>query len=613
MDTEPEPEVLEEPSLEPDPAGDDAPTPLEELPDEGIDRVASAQLTGASPTLGAEEESGAEQGSAESLGRREPSQEGETSEDGDPGEEVAHSATSRGVARNTAIFSIGTGISRVVGLGREIVFASYFGTGGPASAFTIAFLVPNLVSNLFANAALSAAFVPVFTDLLQQGRRKEAVRLASTLLWIMLIVLGALTAFFILAAGFVMPLFIGPKLVPWTDLTVGLSQVLFPVVLLQGVTGLLTGVLQSHDEFTIPAISPAVWNLVIIVLLVVLAPHFHGDEKIYAYAIGILAATGAQVAMALGALGRIDFRLRFSINWHDPRIKQVFILMLPVTIGLGIVNLDQLINSAFGGLVSEQAPRAIDAAFRIYMLPQGMFSVAVATVLFPVLSRLASRRDPAGMRSAVGTGMRQINLLLIPAAAFMIVLATPITRLVFERGEFNAESTKLVSEALFWFAFSLPFAGINLLLTRTFFALQRPWIPTKLAAMNIVVDIVVSVGLYKPLGIAGLVIGTVAANAVMTALQLRRLRIGFNGRLEGSQTTMITARIAVASALLAGISWVVWYALDAVLGKSLPAQIISMGAAAGAGVLIYMRAVLTMHIPEAHQVNRLIRTRLGRA
>jgi putative peptidoglycan lipid II flippase len=613
LDTEPEPEVLEEPSLEPDPAGDDAPTPLEELPDEGIDRVASAQLTGASPTLGAEEESGAEQGSAESLGRREPSQEGETSEDGDPGEEVAHSATSRGVARNTAIFSIGTGISRVVGLGREIVFASYFGTGGPASAFTIAFLVPNLVSNLFANAALSAAFVPVFTDLLQQGRRKEAVRLASTLLWIMLIVLGALTAFFILAAGFVMPLFIGPKLVPWTDLTVGLSQVLFPVVLLQGVTGLLTGVLQSHDEFTIPAISPAVWNLVIIVLLVVLAPHFHGDEKIYAYAIGILAATGAQVAMALGALGRIDFRLRFSINWHDPRIKQVFILMLPVTIGLGIVNLDQLINSAFGGLVSEQAPRAIDAAFRIYMLPQGMFSVAVATVLFPVLSRLASRRDPAGMRSAVGTGMRQINLLLIPAAAFMIVLATPITRLVFERGEFNAESTKLVSEALFWFAFSLPFAGINLLLTRTFFALQRPWIPTKLAAMNIVVDIVVSVGLYKPLGIAGLVIGTVAANAVMTALQLRRLRIGFNGRLEGSQTTMITARIAVASALLAGISWVVWYALDAVLGKSLPAQIISMGAAAGAGVLIYMRAVLTMHIPEAHQVNRLIRTRLGRA
>jgi putative peptidoglycan lipid II flippase len=553
-------------------------------PPEGIQRVASAQLTGASP---------ADQG-----GER----------------EVAHSATGRGVARNTAIFSIGTGISRVMGLGREIVFASYFGTSGAASAFTIAFLVPNLVANLFANAALSAAFVPVFTDLLQQNRKVEALRLASTLFWIMLIVLGAISAFFILAAHTIMPLFIGPTFTPeLNDLTIGLSQVLFPVVLLLGLTGLLTGILQSYDEFTIPAISPAVWNLVIIVLLVVLAPHFHGNDKVYAYAIGILAATGAQLAMAFGALGRIDFRLRFSIDWHDPRIKQVFMLMLPVTIGLGIVNLDQLINSAFGSLVSVEAPRAIDNAFRIYMLPQGMFSVAVATVLFPVLSRLAARRDPAGMRRTVGTGMRQINLLLIPAAAFMIVLATPITRLVFERGHFDAQSTKLVSEALFWFAFSLPFAGINLLLTRTFFALQRPWIPTRLAAMNIVVDIIVSVGLYKPLGIAGLVIGTVVANAVMTALQLHRLRIGFNGRLEGGQTTMITARIAIASALLAGVAWVVWYALHGVLGQSLIAQIISMGAAGGAGVWVYTRSVLVMHIPEAHQVNRLIRARLGRA
>jgi putative peptidoglycan lipid II flippase len=518
-----------------------------------------------------------------------------------------------GVARNTAIFSILTAVSRVVGLLREIVFASYFGTTGRASAYTIASLVPNLVAQLFAQSALSAAFVPVFTDLLQKGRRREAVSLASTLFWILLIGLGAITAFFILAAGLIMPLFIGAKFSgSLNDLTVGLSQVLFPVVLLLGLTGLLTGILQSYDEFTIPAISPAVWNLVIIVLLVTLAPHFHGQAEVYAYAIGILAATGVQLALALGALGRIDFRLQFHIDWHDPRIKQVFMLMLPVTIGLGIVNLDQLINSAFGSLVSEQAPRAIDNAFRVYMLPQGMFSVAVATVLFPTLSRMASSRDAAAMRRTVGNGMRQINLLLIPAAAFMIVLPTPIVRLLFERGHFTHESTHLVSIALFWFAFSLPFGGLNLLLTRTFFAVQRPWIPTRLAAMNIVVDIIVSVGLYKPLGIAGLVIGTVVANALMTALQLHRLRAGLNGRLEGAHTTMITARIVVASALLAGVSWVVWYALDAVLGQSLPAQILSVGAAAGAGLWIYTRAVLAMHIPEAHQVNRLIRARLGR-
>jgi putative peptidoglycan lipid II flippase len=286
--------------------------------------------------------------------------------------------------------------------------------------------------------------------------------------------------------------------------------------------------------------------------------------------------------------------------------------MLPVTLALGIVNLDQLINATFGSLVSEEAPSAINNAFRIYMLPQGVFSVAVATVLFPTLSRMASRRDVSAMRHTVGNGMRQINLLLIPAAAFMAVLPTPIVRLVFQRGEFNAQSTHLVSIALFWFAFSLPFGGLNLLLTRTFFSVQRPWIPTSLAAMNIVVDIVVSIALYKPLGIAGLILGTIVANVVMTALQFYRLRVGLNGHLEGAQTTMITVRILIASALLAGVSWGVWKLLDDALGVSLAAEIVSVGGAAVAGGFVYVRAVLIMRIPEAHQVSGLIRGRLGR-
>jgi putative peptidoglycan lipid II flippase len=523
-------------------------------------------------------------------------------------------AARRGVARNTAVFSIFTGVSRVAGLVREIVSAALFGTHGPASAFTLAFQIPNLVSNLFAQAALSAAFVPVFTDLLQQGRKREAVRLASTLFWLLLIVLGALTAIFVLLAGLIMPVFTGPSFNgPLEDLTSGLAQVLFPVVLLLGLNGLLVGILQSYDHFSVPAISPAVWNVVIIVLLVTLRGVFPGHDGIYALAVAVLAATVVQLAMAFGALGRVDFRLQLHIDWHDARVREVFALMLPVTIGLGIVNLDQLINSAFGTLVSREAPAAIEKAFRIYMLPQGLFSVAVATVLFPTLSRMAARRHVAPLRRAIGVGMRQINLLLIPSAAFMLVLATPIIRLVFQRGQFDAHSTHLASIALFWFAVALPFAGLNLLLARAFFAVKRPWIPTKLAVINILVDIVLSVALYSPLGIAGLVIGTAVANAVMTALQLQRLRRGFNGRLEGTQTLMITARIALASALLAGCAWFTWWALDSLLGRSLPAQIASVGAAALVGTWVYTRAALAMRIPEAQRVLDLVRSRVARA
>ena len=323
-------------------------------------------------------------------------------------------------------------------------------------------------------------------------------------------------------------------------------------------------------------------------------------------------ATVVQMIMVAAALKRIDFRLQFAIDWHDPRVRQVFVLMLPVTIGLGIVNLDQLLNSVFGSLVSSAAPRAIDQAFRIYMLPQGMFSVAVATVLFPTLSRLAARRAPGDMRRTVGNGMRQINLLLIPAAALMIVLATPVTRLVYQRGHFGPHSTHLVSVALFWFAFSLPFGGLNLLLTRTFFAVQRPWIPTRLAAMNMVVDIIVSIALYKPLGIAGLVIGTAIANAVMTALQYHRLRIGLGGRLEGEQTVMITARIVVASVLMAAVARGLWELIDSVLGRSLLGEIVSVGVALTVAIALYAKAVLTMRIPEARQIETLILDRLRR-
>ena len=192
------------------------------------------------------------------------------------------------------------------------------------------------------------------------------------------------------------------------------------------------------------------------------------------------------------------------------------------------------------------------------------------------------------------------------------MLATPITRLIFQRGHFGPESTHLVSVALFWFAFSLPFGGLNLLLTRTFFALQRPWIPTRLAAMNMIVDIIVSVILYKPLGIAGLVIGTAVANAVMTLLQISRLRIGFNGDLEGDVTLMITARILVASLVMAVLVRILWAILDSVLGRSLPAEVVSVGVPLAAGAVVYARMVLAMRVPEARQIEALLLSRLRR-
>jgi putative peptidoglycan lipid II flippase len=518
------------------------------------------------------------------------------------------------IARNTAIFSILTGLSRIAGLIREIVASSYFGTSGAFSAFTLAFQVPNLVRNLFADAALSAAFVPVFTELLEKGRRREAFQLASTFVVLIVAALTAVSVFFVLLAPYLMPaLTPGDEFTPALDqLTVGLSQVLFPIVLLLGLNGLLVGILNAYDHFTIPALAPLVWNFVIIGLLVVLKPRFDADEQLYAYAIAVLVATFVQLAMAVPVLRKLDFQFDRKVDFRDPRVKQVLALMLPVTLSLGLINFNMLINSLLGAAVSDEAPRAIDAAFRIYMLPQGMFSVAVATVLFPALSRLATRRDFDGLRALTGTGTRQIFLLLIPAAACTLVLAEPITRLVYERGEFDAGSTELVAEALFWFSFSLPFAGANLLLTRTFFALQRPWLPTALGGATLLVNAAVALALYKPFGVGGIVFGTAVASAAMTYGQARYLRRELGGNLEGYATVRAIARVLVASGLLAGVTYGFYVLLDAVVGRSLPGQVISVCGSLGVGLVVYTRAVLRMRVLEAEQIRDAVRSRLHR-
>ncbi|MCX6385222.1 MAG: murein biosynthesis integral membrane protein MurJ [Solirubrobacterales bacterium] len=518
----------------------------------------------------------------------------------------------RGVGANTVIFSIATGASRLLGLARDILASSYFGTSGAFSAFTIAFSVPNLLRQLVADQAITSAFVPVFTQLIDEKRRAEAVRLASTFFFLIVAVLGSITALFILLAPVIMPLLTGSAFDgALDDLVSGLSQVLFPIVVLLGLNGLCVGILHAYDHFTIPAITPVVWNLVIIAVLVLTRPLFSGDDEMYAYAIGVLAGTIVQFAMAFPVLRAYNFHFEFKINLRDPLIGRVLRLMLPVTISLGLINFGLVINAIFGSLVSDQAPSAIDRAFRIYMLPQGMFSVAITTVLFPTLARLAGRSDIDGLRRATAGGLRQISLLLIPSAAFTLVLAEPITRLVFQRGAFGPESTVLVTSALFWFSFSLPLNGLNLLLTRTFFSLERPWLPTALAGANVIANVVVALALYEPFGIAGIVIGTTVGNLVMLVGQIIVARRTLGG-IEGRQVSIVVVKVLIASAALAGAAYGVWYLLDGALGTSLIAQMISVGSAVVAGVGIYAVAIHILRVEEAHQIREMVARKFSR-
>jgi putative peptidoglycan lipid II flippase len=512
------------------------------------------------------------------------------------------------IARSTAFFSAATALSRIAGLAREVLAAGYYGVNGPMSAFTIAFQVPNLVRALFADSALQPAFVPVFTDLVGRRQFKEAFRLASTLMLLMTMVLGTLTAIFVIAAPLVIPLF-APGFHPYLlHLTVSLSRILFPILILLGVSGVVVGILNSYDRFGAFAISPFFWNVAIIVALIVLKPLFSKPDQIYAYAIAIVFGTAVQLAIPAWDLRNTPFHFAWSFEWRSRGVRRVLLLMLPVTISLGLINFNQLINSFFGSFVSPHAPAAIEKAFRLYQLPQGIFSVAIATVLFPTLARFANNQEFVNLRATLANGMRQILFVLLPATAAILALSDPIIRLVYQRGEFNPHDTQIVSTALFWFAFSLPTNGVYLLQTRTFFSLQRPWQATALAVIDLVVSAIAAAALYKPFGVGGIVAGTGIGTSSAVFAQAYILRRKFHG-LELGRLLDAVIRISLASAALAGVGWVIWDVLIGALGESTPAQIISLGTGLVVGGVAYLAAAWMLRIPELEQIMRLLRRR----
>jgi len=524
---------------------------------------------------------------------------------GAPGPGTGHR---RKLARSTLIFSVATGLSRVLGLAREMVAAYYFGINGKINAFTVAFQIPNLMRALLADAALSGAFVPVFSDLLEKGDRRRAWRVASTIFWLVLLVLGGLTALFILIA----PLLIRPFGDPGGDfdLAVGLSRVLFPIVVLLGLSGVIVGILNTYDHFTVPALTPVFWNLAIIVGLALGVPRVNSENaQLYVYAGAILVGTLIQLLLPVPWLRGLDGRLQLVLDWRDPAVRRFFTLMLPVTLTLGLINVNAVIDTLFASRLIDPdlAPAAINAAFRLYMLPQGMFSVAVATVLFPALARLAARNDLDGFRATISTGLRQIGFLLIPASIVSAVLAEPIVRLVYERGAFTEADVTVVAGCLAAFSLGLVFNGWMLMLTRGFYGLQSNWLPTLVAVGTLGLNAILDLVLYR-VGVWGIPLATSLVNIVGAGFLVFFLRRRVGG-IDLARVGDAIVRVTAAAVTLGAVAFGAWYALDSALGRSTVAQIVSLGVALTLGFVTYLGACRLLRVRELNALRETVSRR----
>jgi putative peptidoglycan lipid II flippase len=525
---------------------------------------------------------------------------------------AAQGERTRRLAVSTMLFSVATGLSRIIGLVREIAAGRLLGAEGPASAFVAANNVPNTVRSLVADAALGASFVPVFNELLEKGEDRRAWRVASTVLCVSGVALTAITAAGMLLAQPILELsgFSGEQL----DLAVRMAQVLFPILILLGLSGVINAMLYSFDEFFVPAIAPVAWNVVILGFLV--WAWLSGADTARAtmlYAVGTLVGTAVQFLLPLPWLRNRGGRLQLSWDIGDPAVRRIFVLMLPVALGLGLININQTIGTFMATHIGDgtYAPRAIDAAFRVYMLPQGIFAVAVAAVLFPSLSRLVAAGDMGTFRTQVSSGVRQLNFVLIPSAVVCAVLAEPIIRLLFQGGNWTADQTPGVAHALTAFAVGLAANGSMLLLNRSFFALQRPWLPTTIALGNLLLNTALNVAFLR-FGVWGIPLATSLTN-IVSILLLWRLLERTVGSLDRYRTIRALVRVLVASTILGAVAYETWHLIDTLLGRSLGAQLLAVATACTVGGVVYLWVARRTRIEEATVVMGMFRRRLRRS
>src|SRR4051812_8100337 len=275
---------------------------------------------------------------------------------------------SRRLAASTAVFGAATAISRVAGLVREMVAAALLGSGPVLSAFNIAFNLPNTVRSIVADNAISGAFVPVFVELRERGEEREAWRVAGMVLWTAAVGLGALAAVFVLFAPWWVPLIIGEDGVP-ADLVVTLTRWLFPIVPVLGMTGVVTGILNSERIFGVPAFAPVVWNLVIIAALVIASTVSSQTSQAEIYAVGVLVATIVQFLIPLPLLRGRGTGLAFRLGFGNPHVRRILRLMVPVSIGLGLININLTIDLIVASYSSGHAVSDLNCLSHLHAAP----------------------------------------------------------------------------------------------------------------------------------------------------------------------------------------------------------------------------------------------------
>jgi len=440
----------------------------------------------------------------------------------------------RQIARAAGTVMIAFIVSNLAGLVRQILVANAFGTGAEMEAFNAANRVAETLFNLVAGGALASVFIPTFTALLTKGEHTQAWKLASAIInlaLIVLVVLSGLAAIFarpivhyILAPGF--------SVDPAKEaLTIHLMRLMLPSAVIFGLSGIVMGVLNSHQVFLIPALTPALYQLGMIFGVVVLSP----KSGIYGLAWGVVIGAALHLSVQIPSLLRQKGQYFPILGLNLPSVREVITLLLPRLFGVAVVQLNFWVNTRLASAQPEGSVTGIVTAFTLMLMPQAAIAQSIAIAAMPTLASQHALGKIDEFRASLAASLRGVLLLSLPASVGLILLRKPIITLLYQRGEFDEHSTQLVAWALLWYAAGLVGHCVVEILARAFYALHDTITPVMVGAVAMSLNILFSFifsGLFNRIGWAphG---GLALANSLATALEMVGLIVFMNRRLGG--------------------------------------------------------------------------------
>jgi putative peptidoglycan lipid II flippase len=527
--------------------------------------------------------------------------------------------------KSSGATAIATMLSRVLGLGREMAYASFLGKGPVMDAFTMAFQIPNLFRRLLGEGALTAAFIPLFKEKEQTDGHEAMWRSANAVIsGLLVIATGIVVLGMLLATGALAFAQLDPVNVPWLArlqgplrtpkiiLMLQLLRVMLPYLLLVCLAAVFMGILNARRHFFIPALGAALLNVAMIASVFWIAP-LMGVEKpkqIFGLAIGVLIAGVLQALFQLPLLVREGFRFRWVTPWKDETVRAVVRRMLPTTIGVAAFQINVLIGSSFALIVGDGIVAAFNFAVRLMELPQGVFGVSLAIYLLPTLSGLAAEKKYPEFRATLRDGVGYLLFINALATVLLIVLAEPMVRLLFERDSFLPEDTPDVAIAVKALGLGLMAFSIVNVLGRAFYALGDTRTPMKISVFCLVLNTLIMLPLIWYFQQAGMGAANTLSGICNVALLTFALRKKLK-HLEMAPLRAQLAKLAAATTAAGGTAWTILFLWSNKLGHDGPwLKLGEVFAPMLAATLVYFGIAFALRIPFAHDVVALLRKRI---